>query len=81
MKEPTHCVVYRLHKDNSPTVINCYSEDEQNRELSKIMKEGYLKAYKATPSEANKVLDDYGKQFEQKPLTQQERWNKWATGR
>ena len=29
----THCVVYRLHKDKSPVVINCYSEIEQSEVL------------------------------------------------
>jgi len=80
MKKETHCVVYRLHKDNSPTVIPCYSEKEQTEVLNKTKKEGYKKAYKATPLEAAKVLDDYGKRFEPKPLTRQERWFKWAIG-
>jgi len=81
MKKVTHCVVYNLHKDNSPTVINCYSEKEQSEMLTKTEKEGYGKAYKATPEQADKVLNDFGKQFEPKPLTQQERWHKWALGR
>jgi len=81
MKKVTHCIVYRLHKDNSPTVIDCSSEKEQGEQLSKIIKEGYKNAYKATPEQATKVLNDYGKQFEPKPLTQQERWDNWAIGK
>ena len=34
----THCVVYRLHKDNSPVVIDCYSEIE----LSVVLQIGDL---------------------------------------
>jgi hypothetical protein len=78
MKKVTHCIVYRLHKDKSPTVIDCYSEKEQNEQLSKIIKEGYKNAYKASPEHAIKVLNDYGKLFEPKPLSQQERWINWA---
>jgi hypothetical protein len=82
MKKVTHCIVYRLHKDNSPTVIDCSSEKEQDEQLSKIIKEGYKNAYKATPEQATKVLNDYGDRFtKQRPLTQQERWNNWAIGR
>jgi hypothetical protein len=87
VKKVTHCVVYRSHKGNSPTVIDCYSEDEQNKELSKIQKEGYKNAYKATPEQAmlikknNKVLNEYGKLFDAKPLTEQERWHQWASGK
>jgi len=81
MKKVTHCIVYRLHKDNSPTVIDCYSEEEQNKELSKMQKEGYKNAYKATPEQAIKVLNEYGKQFEPRPLTKQESWNNWALGK
>lgn len=81
MKAGTHYVVYRLHKDNSPTIIPCYSEQEQEEVLTKTKKEGYKNAFKATPVQALKVLNDFGKQFEPKPLTQQERWNKWAIGR
>jgi hypothetical protein len=81
MKEATHCVVYKLHKDNSPTVIDCYSEKNQDLQLSKIIKEGYSNAYKATPEQATKVLNDFGDRFtKQKPLTQLERWQKWAMG-
>lgn len=81
MKKVTHCIVYRLHKDNSPTVINCYSEKEQDEMLNKTVDGGYKNAYKATPEQAMKVLDDYGKQFEPKPITQQERWINWALGK
>lgn len=81
MEKETHCIVYRLHKDNSPTVIPCYSEQEQEEMLVKIKKEGYKNAFKATPSQAINVLNEFGKQFEPKPLTQQERWDKWAIGK
>ena len=82
MKKATHCVVYKLHKDNSPTVIDCYSEKEQDLQLSKIIKEGYPNAYKATPEQANTVLNNYGERFNKpKTLTQQERWENWALGR
>lgn len=81
MKIVTHCIVYRLHKNNSPTVIDCSSEKEQDEQLSKITKEGYKNAYRATPEQATKVLNDYGEQFKPKPLTQKERWYKWALGR
>jgi hypothetical protein len=81
MKKVTHCIVYKLHKDNSPTVIDCSSEKEQDEQLSKIIKEGYKNAYRTTPDQATKVLNDYGKQFEPKPLTQQERWINWALGK
>ncbi len=81
MKEVTHCIVYRLHKDNSPTVIDCYSEEEQNKELIAIKKEGYRNAYKATPEQANKVLNDFGDRFKPKPLTSQEVWHNWALGK
>ena len=80
MEKTSHCIVYRLHKDKSPTVINCFSEKEQDEQLSKIIKEGYKNAYKARPEQAAKVLDDYGKQFEEKPLTQKERWDNWVLG-
>ena len=81
MKKVTHCIVYRLHKDNSPVVIECCSEEEQKNMLIKTVKEGYKNAYKATPEQAIKVLSDYGKQFKQEPLTQQERWINWALGK
>ena len=51
MKKVTNCIVYKLHKDNSPTVIDCSSEKEQNEQLAKIIKEGYNNAYKATPEQ------------------------------
>lgn len=79
MKKVTHCIVYRLHKDNSPVVIQCYSEKEQDEMLIKTLNEGYKNAYKATPEQADKVLSDYGEQFKPKPLTRQENWNKWAS--
>lgn len=44
MKIVTHSIVYKLHKDNSPVVIECYSEEEQNEMLIKIVKEGYKNA-------------------------------------
>ncbi|MGK0446557.1 MAG: hypothetical protein ACJA2M_000326 [Polaribacter sp.] len=81
MKKITHCIVYKLHKNNSPTVIDCSSEKRQDEQLFKIIKEGYKNAYKATPDQATKVLNDYGKRFEPKPLTQQERWINWTLGR
>jgi len=81
MKKVTHCVIYRLHKDGSPTVINCYSEDEQNNELYKIIKEGYKNAHKVTPEQADSILNEYGKLFEPKPLNREERWIKWALGK
>ncbi len=81
MEKETHCIVYRLHKDNSPVVIPCYSEKEQDEMLIKAKKEGYKNAYKATPSQALNVLNEFGNKFKPKPLTQQEKWNKWAIGR
>jgi hypothetical protein len=77
----TYCIVYRLHKDNSPTVINCSTEKEQDDMLIKIKKDGYKNAYKATKSQATDVLNNYGKQFEPRPLTRQEIWNNWALGK
>lgn len=81
MEKVTHCIVYKLHKDNSPVVIDFCSEKEQEEGLIKIVKEGYKNAYKATPEQAIKVLNDYGERFKPRPLTQQERWYKWALGR
>ena len=82
MKKVTHCIVYKLHKDNSPTVIDCHSKKEQDVQLSKIINEGYPNAYKATPEQATKVLNDFGYRFtKQRTLTKQERWVKWALGR
>ena len=49
--------------------------------LIKAKKEGYKNAYKATPSQALNVLNEFGNKFKPKPLTQQEKWNKWAIGR
>ena len=77
----THTVVYRLHKNNSPVVTNCYSEIEQTEVLQKCIKDGYKKAFRATPEYATKVLYDFDNQFEPKPLTKQERWANWALGK
>ncbi len=80
MKKVTHCIVYKLHKDNSPTVIDCYSEKEQDEQLSKIKKDGYKNAYSATPEQATKVLNDYGDTFtKQRPLTQEEMLYNWTS--
>ena len=82
MKEATHCVVYKLHKNNSPVVINCYSEQEQKIKLYELHNQGYENAYKATPEQATKVLNDFGDRFTKKrPLNKQERWVKWALGK
>lgn len=73
-------IVYRLHKDNSPTIITDLTNFEANRKLIELRKD-YPKAYITTNEKAYSVLDEFGKQFEPKPLTQQERWNNWAIGK
>ena len=76
-----YCILYRLHKDNSPVGVICDSEEEQTKELSKLKKEGYKNAFRATLEQVDKALEDFGKQFEPKPLTRQERWIQWALGK
>lgn len=78
MKTPTHCIGYKLHKDNSRTVIDCYSEKEQEEQYNKIIKEGYTNAKKLTPKQAEEFLDWYKPTV--KPQTEEEKWWKWATG-
>jgi len=73
-------IVYKLHKDNSPTIISDLTEEEAGVKILEVRK-GYPKAYITTNEKACLVLDEFGKQFEPKPLTQQERWNKWALGK
>jgi len=81
MKTVTHCIVYKLHKDNSPVVIDCYSKQDQDQKLTEIVNEGYENAYRATPEQANDILRSYGERFNKpKVLTQQERWENWALG-
>ena len=76
MKTPTHCIGYKLHKNSSRTVINCYSEKEQEEQYNKIVKEGYINAQRLTPKQADKYLDWYKPII--RPLTSQEIWLKWA---
>ena len=73
-------IVYRLHKNNTPTIIVDLTEEEVKTKLIEVQKD-YPKAYTTTREKAYLVLDEFGKQFEPKPLTQQERWNKWALGK
>jgi hypothetical protein len=73
-------IVYKLHKNNSPTIIIDLTEEEADIKLIEVQKD-YPKAYITTREKALKVLDEFGKQFEPKPLSQQERWNKWALGK
>lgn len=73
--------MYKLHKDNSPVVINCYSEEEQFEQLHNIVEQGYKNAYRVTPEHANKVLNDFGQRFKPKPLTKQEIWHNWTLGK
>jgi len=73
-------IVYRLHKDNSPTIITDLTEEEAKTKLLEIQKD-YPKAYKTSNEKALQVLDEYGKQFEPKPLTRQQAYDKWAIGK
>lgn len=81
MKVITHCVVYKLRTDGTPIVINCYSEEEQGKKLLEVFRDGYKDVRPMTPEQAAKVLDDFGKNFKPKPLTQKERWINWALGK
>ena len=76
MKTITHCIGYKLHKNSSRTVINCYSEQEQEEKLKETIKNGYKNAEKLTPKQADKYMDWYKPII--KPLTNEERWWKWA---
>ena len=73
-------IVYRLHKDNSPTIITDLTEEEAEVKISEIRKD-YPKAYITTNEEAYQVLNEFGKQFEPKPLSKIEAYNKWAIGK
>lgn len=73
-------IVYRLYKDDSPTIIVNLTAEDANKQIVEIRKE-YPKAYITTTEKANLVLDEFGKQFEPKKQTQQERWNDWAIGK
>lgn len=77
MKTPTHYIGYRLHKDNSPVVVNCHSEQEQTEQFNQLKKEGY-KPVKLTLKQSNEFLDSYTKNIKPRQLTQQERWCQWA---
>ena len=79
MKAITHCIGYKLHKNSSRTVIDCYSEKEQDEKLKKVIAEGYPNARRLTLKQADKFLDWYKPIV--KPLTKQEIWNNWALGR
>lgn len=81
MNENQYAVVCTLHKDNSPVVIECSSEGQQNIILKDLHEKGYIKAYKCSIENADMLLNNYGKQFEPKPLSIEEKWWKWALGK
>lgn len=73
-------IVYKLHKDNSPTIITDLTREEANEKLLETQKD-YPKAYITTNEKAFEVLNEFGKQFEPKPLTRKEAYTKWALGK
>jgi hypothetical protein len=77
---PTHSIVYRLHKDNSPVVVDYYSEEEQREQLAIISKD-YKHAQGMSPTQALKILNEFGETFKPKPVSKEETWLKWALGK
>lgn len=73
-------IVYRLHKDNSPTIMTDLTEAEAKTKLLETQKD-YPKAYITSNEKAYDVLNEFGKKFEPKPLTRQQAYDKWALGK
>ena len=69
---------YRLHKDSSPTVIECETIKEKTRIIKNIKLDGY-EPIVMTKEQADSFLDWY-KPIERKK-TREEMWFDWALGK